>query len=302
MNHFLSIESLRADELVNLVDHSLELKKNRRNSTFTPLAGQHWAMIFEKSSTRTRVSFEVGISELGGNAMFFSGRDLQLSRGEAIEDTARVLGRLVDGVIIRTFAQSDVEGVAQHSGIPTINALTDDEHPCQIISDLLTIHERIPNWRKARVCFIGDGDCNMARSWIWAAAYLEMELVICAPAPFQPPAEFLEKVGSPSVEVIADPHVAVEGCDVIYTDVWVSMGKEEESQERLEILRPYQINDKLMSKTGKDTIVMHCLPAYREKEITSEVFEAHADVIFDQAENRLHAHKAILCRSVAEER
>ncbi len=298
MNHFLSIESLQTDELVQLVESAYELKQNRGKTSFAPLAGQHWAMIFEKSSTRTRVSFEVGISELGGKGMFFSGRDMQLSRGEAIQDTSRVLGRLVNGAIIRTFDQQDVDDFAKFGGIPTINALTDEEHPCQIISDLLTIRERTPDWRSQRVCFIGDGECNMARSWIWAATRLGMELVICAPESFQPPKELMERTKSTTVTIEADPATAVEGCDVLYTDVWVSMGKEDESNDRLIILNPYQINEKLLSKTGKDTMVMHCLPAYREKEITSSVFEAHADVIFDQAENRLHAHKAILCYCV----
>jgi len=298
MKHFLSIESLQTDELVQLVETAYELKQNRGKTSFTPLAGQHWAMIFEKSSTRTRVSFEVGISELGGKGMFFSGRDMQLSRGEAIQDTSRVLGRLVDGAIIRTFDQQDVDDFAEFGGIPTINALTDEEHPCQIISDLLTIRERTPDWRNQRVCFIGDGECNMARSWIWAATRLDMELVICAPESFQPPADLMERTKTKTVTIESDPATAVEGCDVLYTDVWVSMGKEEESSDRLIILNPYQINEKLLSKTGKDTMVMHCLPAYREKEITSSVFEANADIIFDQAENRLHAHKAILCYCV----
>lgn len=295
MKHFLSIESLADGELEALTDRSIQLKLHRKDRAFQPLSGQHWAMIFTKSSTRTRVSFEVGLSELGAKALFFSGADLQLGRGEPIKDTARVLGRMVDGAVIRTFAQSDVDTFAEFSGIPTINALTDEEHPCQLVADLMTMKERVPDWRQAKVCFLGDGDCNMGRSWIWAAAKLGMELVISSPEGFQPPAELIAKTGSSKIHVEADPRAAVKGCDVLYTDVWVSMGKEAESAGRIETLRPYQVNEKLLSLTGRKSIVMHCLPAYREKEITEAVLEQFADVIFEQAENRLHAQKAILC-------
>ncbi|MEM7013169.1 MAG: ornithine carbamoyltransferase [Verrucomicrobiota bacterium] len=298
MKHFLSIQSLEGDEIANLVEHAIELKANRGDQSFQPLAGQHWAMIFTKSSTRTRVSFEVGLHELGAHAMFFSGRDLQLGRGEPIRDTARVLGRMVDGAIIRTFDQSDVEAFAEFSGIPTINALTDEEHPCQIIADLQTIAERKSDWRDSRICFLGDGDCNMAISWLWASARLGFELVIGAPPEFQPSQQLLDQLGDARVRIESDPVKAVEGCDVLYTDVWVSMGKEEESASRIETLQPYQLNQQLLEKTGKDPIILHCLPAYREKEITEEVLEAHADTIFEQAENRLHAQKAVLCRAV----
>lgn len=299
MKHFLSIESITGAELEALVEHGYELKANRGDSSFRPLADQTWAMIFTKSSTRTRVSFEVGIHELGGHAMFFSGRDLQLGRGEPIKDTARVLGRMVDGAIIRTFDQDDIENFAQHSNIPTVNALTDAEHPCQIVADLLTMRERMPDWRNARVCFLGDGACNMAVSWLWAAKLLDFELVIGAPEGFQPEPDLIAKLNSDKIRVESDPIKAVESCDVLYTDVWVSMGKEAESEDRVRILQPYQVNQRLLSAAKPDALVMHCLPAYREKEITEEVLEAHADVIFEQAENRLHAQKAILCRSVA---
>jgi ornithine carbamoyltransferase len=255
-------------------------------------------MIFTKSSTRTRVSFEVGVHELGGHAMFFSGNDLQLGRGEPIRDTARVMGRMVDGAIIRNDSQVDLEEFAQFSGIPTINALTDLEHPCQVLADLLTIKERMANWREARICFLGDGDCNMARSWIWAAARLGFELVIAAPKDFQPPAALVRETGFGGITVTDDVTAGVSGCDVLYTDVWVSMGREAESTQRLQLLQPYQLNQSLVQATGKNPLVMHCLPAYREKEITADVLEAHADLIFEQAENRLHAQKAIL-RAVA---
>lgn len=298
MKHFLSIESLTGVELEALVEHGYELKANRGDSNFRPLAGQTWAMIFTKSSTRTRVSFEVGIHELGGHAMFFSGRDLQLGRGEPIKDTARVLGRMVDGAIIRTFDQEDIENFAKHGNIPTINALTDAEHPCQIVADLLTMRERLPDWRKARVCFLGDGACNMAVSWLWATKLLDLEFVIGAPSDFQPEPELIAKLNSDKIHIESDAIKAVEGCDVLYTDVWVSMGKEAESEDRLQILKPYQVNESLLAAAKPGAIVMHCLPAYREKEITEDVLEAHADVIFEQAENRLHAQKAILCRSV----
>ena len=300
MNHFLDIESLTGPELEALVDRAAKLKAQRADRAFQPLAGQVWALIFTKSSTRTRVSFEVGIHELGGHAMFFSGRDLHLGRGEPIKDTARVLGRMVDGAIIRTFDQADIEQFAEFSGVPTINALTDGEHPCQIIADLLTLTERLPNWRGSRICFLGDGACNMAVSWLWAAKHLDLELVIAAPPKFQPSASLMDALDAENLRVEVDPLKAVEGCDALYTDVWVSMGKEDESAGRLEELKAFQLNERLVRATGKEPLVMHCLPAYRDVEISEDVLETHAEVIFDQAENRLHAQKAILARAVEE--
>lgn len=226
--------------------------------------------------------------------MFLSGAETQLGRGEPIKDSARVLGRMVDGAIIRTFDQHDVIEFAEYSNLPTINALTDSEHPCQILADLQTMQERLGGWRGKRVCFLGDGDCNVARSWIWAAARLGFELVVGAPREFQPSGKLMSSVPGNFVSVQADASKAVAGCDVIYTDVWVSMGKESEAVERLEALRPYQINIDLMARAKAGAIVMHCLPAYRGKEITDEVLEAGADIIFDEAENRLHAHKALI--------
>lgn len=294
MDHLLSIEALTGAQIESLVNLGASLKRSRADSPKV-LTGQQWALIFTKSSTRTRVSFEVGIRELGGTPMFLSGADIQLGRGEPIKDTARVLGRMIHGAVIRTFAQQDVVDFAHYSGIPTINALTDDEHPCQILADLLTIQERLGAWQGKRVVFLGDGDCNVARSWIWAAVRGGFHMVIGAPKAFQPAASFLATLPDQSnLTITDDPIAAVAGADAIYTDVWVSMGKEEEAKERIEILRPWQINAALLAHAKPGALVMHCLPAYRGKEITEEVMEANADIIFDQAENRLHAQKAIL--------
>jgi len=294
MDHLLSIEALTGSQIESLVNLGATLKKDRTTSPQV-LAGQQWALIFTKSSTRTRVSFEVGIRELGGTPMFLSGADIQLGRGEPIKDTARVLGRMIHGAVIRTFAQQDVVDFAHYSGLPTVNALTDDEHPCQILADLLTIQEHLGSWKNKRVVFMGDGDCNVARSWIWAAVRGGFHIVIGAPKAFQPAASFLATLPDQSnLTITDDPIAAVTDADAIYTDVWVSMGKEVEATERIEILRPWQINETLMTHAKPGALVMHCLPAYRGKEITNEVMEAHAQTIFDQAENRLHAQKAIL--------
>jgi len=294
MKNFLSIEALSKSEIEQLVDDAIRLKAER-GSHEKPLAGQTWALVFTKSSTRTRVSFEVGIRELGGNVMFLSDRDMQLGRGEPIKDTARVMGRMVHGAVIRTGPQSYVETFAEYSGIPTVNALTDEEHPCQIIADLQTMKELIGGWEGKKVCYVGDGDCNVPRSWMWAAAKLGFELIIAAPKEYQPPAEFREQLGSANISFETDPLKAAVGTDVFYTDVWISMGKEEETAERIAVLGDYQINDTLLKAANPDAIVMHCLPAYRGMEITEDALEAHADTIFQEAENRLHAQKAILC-------
>jgi ornithine carbamoyltransferase len=239
------------------------------------------------------VSFEVGIRELGGSVMFLNANDMQLGRGELIKDTARVLGRMVHGAVIRTYAQSDVEEFAQYSGIPIINALTDDEHPCQILTDIFTFQERRGPIQGKVVTFVGDGACNVPVSWVHAAAALSFELRIAAPSEFQPSAETLAKAGG-NVACTEDIRAAVKGADMVYTDVWVSMGMEAKAEERLAKLAGYQINGELMRLTKPDALVMHCLPAYRGKEIDAETFEAHADTIFTQAENRLHTQKAIL--------
>jgi len=297
MKHLLSLEALEAQEIREILTLAVEIKSRRGKDERQPLAGQCWALMFSKSSTRTRVSFEVGIRELGGSVMFLSANDIQLGRGEPIKDTARVLGRMVHGAVIRTFAQSDVEEFAQYSGIPTINALTDDEHPCQILADIQTIEEKLGPIAGKTVCFVGDGACNVPRSWMWAAAKLGFNLRIAAPRPFQPDAALLEKVG-PSVTCTEDVFAGAKDADVLYTDVWVSMGKEEEAAFRLAQMAGYQINEKLLAVAKPGALVMHCLPAYRGKEITDEVFEAHAQTIFDEAENRLHAQKAVIVKLV----
>ena len=292
MQHLLSIEQLSAKEIERLLDSAVHLKMQRGREG-RPLAGQTWALIFTKSSTRTRVSFEVGIRELGGFPMFLSGSDIQLGRGEPIKDTARVLGRMVHGAIIRTFAQQDVVDFAEFSGIPTINALTDDEHPCQILADLLTIREKLGTWEGKKVAFIGDGFSNMTRSWMWAAKRLGFELAVASPVSCQPPAAFLAELGAPNVTITSDPVAAAAGAHVINTDVWLSMGQEDQREKEKEFAG-FQVEAGLLSHAAPGHIVLHCLPAYRGKEISGETLELHADTIFQQAENRLHAQKAVL--------
>ncbi len=292
MKNLLSIEALDAAEITAILDSAAVMKSTRGHHDAHPLRHQCWALMFSKSSTRTRVSFETGIRELGGDVMFLAADDIQLGRGEPICDTARVMGRMLHGAVIRTFAQKDVEDFAAFSKIPTINALTDEEHPCQILSDLFTMIETHGTLAGQCVTFIGDGDCNVARSWIWAAARMGFELRIAAPAGFQPPAELLARAGG-RISVTADLREAARGSTVLYTDVWVSMGKEEEAAQRIEQLQGYQINPELC-RLAPEALVMHCLPAYRGKEIDATTFEANAETIFRQAENRLHTQKAIL--------
>ena len=294
MKHLLSIEALSGEEIAQIITLGSRMKAERGRHAAQPLAGQCWGMIFSKASTRTRVSFEVGIRELGGDVMFLSAGDIQLGRGEPIKDTARVMGRMLGGAVIRTFAHSDVEQFADYSGIPTINALTDDEHPCQILADLQTIKEKLGGYVGRKICFVGDGACNVARSWIWAAARCGFELTIAAPENYQPSPALLKAINSSNVRVTADPEEAARGAEVLYTDVWVSMGKEEEAAFRMAQLAGYQINRALVAAAAPGALVMHCLPAYREKEITDEVFEEHAGTIFDEAENRLHVQKAVM--------
>ena len=293
MKHLLNIESLTPEEIGEILIRAAEMKHVRGPHPDAPLAGECWALMFSKSSTRTRISFEVGIRELGGQPIFLAANDIQLGRGEPISDTARVMGRMVQGAVIRTYAQGDVEEFAELSGIRTINALTDLEHPCQILSDLLTIIEKRGSLENLTVTFIGDGDCNVARSWIWAAAKLGFALRIAAPSKFQPPAELVQRAGG-NITVTTDVLGASAGSDVLYTDVWISMGKEDEAAFRTAQFAGYQINQATVDAAGGSPLVMHCLPAYRGKEITAEVFEANARTIFDQAENRLHAQKAVL--------
>ncbi|HUE37519.1 MAG TPA: ornithine carbamoyltransferase [Candidatus Acidoferrum sp.] len=293
MKNLLSLEKLPAADIEKILRDAAAFKRERARFDRKPLAGQSWALIFSKSSTRTRVSFEVGIRELGGNPFFLNASDIQLGRGEPIKDTARVLGRMVQGAVIRTFAQSDVEEFAEFSKIPTINALTDDEHPCQILADIFTYKELRGPIAGKTVVFVGDGACNVPRSWIFAAAKLGFELRIAAPKKFQPPADVLKRAGG-HIVCLDNLEKAAKGADLLYTDVWVSMGKESESAERLKILKGYQINKELLKLAAPGALVMHCLPAYRGKEIDDETFEANAVTIFTQAENRLHAQKAVL--------
>ena len=293
MTHFLSVEKSNGEELLRLLADAQKFKTTRGQSS-SLLSGQTWALIFNKPSTRTRVSFEVGLRELGANVIFLSQNDLQLGRGEPIIDTARVLGRIVHGAIIRTFAQVDIESFASYGAIPTINALTDEEHPCQIVADLFTILEERGTIDDLRLCFVGDGDCNVTRSWIWAAEHLGFELLVAAPRKYQPAEALKGRIKSPKISFTSDVKAAVAGANVLYTDVWVSMGKETESAGRLADLVEFQINDELVKLAAPRALVMHCLPAYRGKEITESVLEAHAATIFSQAENRLHAQKAII--------
>ncbi|HWI56535.1 MAG TPA: ornithine carbamoyltransferase [Bacillota bacterium] len=293
MKHLLSIEKLARADMEAILADTAVLKAERGHHVRHPLAGQVWAMIFSKASTRTRVSFEVGIRELGGQVIFLPASEIQLGRGEPIKDTARVLGRMVRGAVFRTFAQSDVEEFAHYANIPTINALTDDEHPCQILADIFTFQERRGSIRGKVVTFIGDGACNVANSWIFAAAKLGFELRIAAPQAFQPAPELLQRAGG-KVICTADLKAAASGADLLYTDVWVSMGKEAESADRIQQLSGYQINAGLVKLANPGALVMHCLPAYRGKEIDDAAFEANARTIFDEAENRLHAQKAIM--------
>ena len=315
MKHLLSLEKLPASEMRAILNRVGHFKSNR-TSHERPLAGQTWALIFSKSSTRTRVSFEVGIRELGGNVMFLSASDIQLGRGEPIKDTARVLGRMIHGAVIRTFAQQDVEDFAQFSGIPTVNALTDDEHPCQILTDIFTFEELTGQSIQGKVVtFVGDAACNVPASWIFAAARLGFELRLAAPRAYWPSPDVLRRagageaadwtrnpdsvterlqVGTGTVELIQDLRLAARKADLLYTDVWVSMGKEAEAARRIAELSGYQINRDLVQAAKPGALVMHCLPAYRGKEIDEETLEAHANTIFTEAENRLHAQKAIL--------
>jgi ornithine carbamoyltransferase len=315
MKHLLSLETLGGAEFETILQAAGVCKRERTCHSRQPLAGQTWALIFSKSSTRTRVSFEVGIRELGGQVMFLNASDIQLGRGEPIRDTARVLGRMIHGAVIRTFAQSDVEEFAKFSGIPTVNALTDDEHPCQILTDIFTYQEKRGPIRGKVVTFIGDGACNVPASWIFAAAKLGFELRIAAPRAYQPADALLQRAGASHhhesssgaslsrhfsftngarIVCSEDLPAAATGADLLYTDVWVSMGKEAEAADRIKTLGGYQINAGLVKLAKPDALVMHCLPAYRGKEIDDATFEAHASTIFDQAENRLHVQKAIL--------
>jgi ornithine carbamoyltransferase len=262
------------------------------NVPYEPLKGKSLGMIFSKHSTRTRISFEVGMFELGGQALFLTTDQLQMTRGETVEDSAKVLSRYLHGLVIRTYDHEDLTNLAKHATIPIINGLTDLNHPVQILSDLFTIHEKLGDIENIKVAYVGDGN-NVVYSWIVGASVMGFDLAIASPKNFQPP---WPKGLSPqkNIEVLEDPMEAVRNADVIYTDVWVSMGQESESEEKIKQLRPYQINQKLVDAAKDNVLVMHCLPAHREMEISSEVMDGSHSIVFDQAENRLHMEKALL--------
>ena len=294
MKHLLTVEQLSGREIAEIFKLAREFKKGRgKPKQKQPLKGQTWALIFNKASTRTRVSFEVGIRELGGSSLYLSTNDIQMGRGETVADTARVLSRYIHGVVIRTYAQSDVEQFAGAGSIPVINALTDDEHPCQILADLFTVVEKRGSLKGKKVVFFGDGACNVSNSWLFGAAKTDMEIWVAAPKEFQPGKEWVKRAGG-NIHVTEDVGAAAKNADVLYTDVWVSMGKEAEAADRLKILAPYQVNASVLKQAKPNALVMHCLPAYVGKEITADVFQAHQKTIFDQAENRLHVQKAII--------
>lgn len=296
MNQLLSIEELTGDQIRELLALGHKLKAERGHHTAQPLAGQTWALIFSKSSTRTRVSFEVGISELGGRPMFLSTRDIQLGRGEPIKDTARVLGRMIHGAVIRTYGQEEVVEFAQYSKLPTINALTDQEHPCQILADLLTLEEKYGEgaWKDMKIAFLGDVDNNMGRSWMWAAKHLGFTLALAGPEQALPKADTLAALNYDGLICTTDAVEAVRGATIINTDTWISMGQESEKGTKEKAFFPYQVNAELLRLAAPGHSVFHCLPAYRGYEITDDVLEAHAPIIFTEAENRLHAQKAVL--------
>ena len=297
MKHLLKLADLTREEILSILNLADQLKYERKHGIFKDyLKGKKLGMIFQKSSTRTRVSFEVGMYELGGNALFLSNRDLQIGRGEPVQDTARVLSRYLDAIMIRTFAQSEVEDLARYGSIPVINGLTDYCHPCQVLADLMTIRERKGAFKGLKMCFIGDGN-NMANSLMVGAVKTGMSFSIACPEGYEPDAK-LVKWGKESglLSVTSDVTEAIEDADVLYTDVWASMGQEKEKKERENVFKGFQINENNIKKAKDDVMVMHCLPAHRGEEITDGVFEAHAKEIFDEAENRLHAQKAVMVK------
>ena len=297
MKHLLKLADLSSEEIFGILNLADQLKYERKNNIPHPhLAGKKLGMIFTKSSTRTRVSFEVGMTELGGTALFLSDRDIQLGRGEPIKDTVRVLSRYLDAIMIRTFAQQDVEDLAKYGSIPIINGLTDYCHPCQVLADLMTIREYKGSLKGLKLCFVGDGN-NMANSLIVGGIKTGMEVSIACPDTYRPDAEIMKWAAeNGKFTATSDLKTAAENADVLYTDVWASMGQEGEKAEREKVFKGYCVDKELLSVAKQDAMVLHCLPAHRGEEITDEVFEAHADEIFDEAENRLHAQKAVLCK------
>ncbi|MFP4170677.1 MAG: ornithine carbamoyltransferase [Methanomassiliicoccales archaeon] len=295
----LSILDIK-DDLLSIIDQAISLKKGEVG-TDQPLRGKGLGMIFEKSSTRTRVSFEVGMSQLGGQALYLSSRDLQMGRGETVHDTAKVLSRYLDGIMYRAFSHQTMRELAEHASIPVISGLDDLEHPCQIVADLQTVKECKNELKGLKMAYLGDGN-NVCNSLLLGAAVAGMDFVAACPEGYYPDSGIRRKASGIASEngctskVVTDPQEAAEGADVAYTDVWVSMGQEEERQERERALSPYQVNSELLSHAKEDCIVLHCLPAHRGEEITAEVLDGERSVVFDQAENRLHAQKAVLLK------
>lgn len=302
MQHLLKLSDLSREEITELLNLADQLKYEYKNGiAHKHLAGKTLAMIFQKASTRTRVSFETGMYQLGGQALFLSASDLQIGRGEPVRDTARVLSRYCDGIMIRTYKQEEVEQLAEYGSIPVINGLTDYCHPCQILADLMTIREYKTALEGLKLCFIGDAN-NMSNSLIVGGLKMGMKVAVATPEKYaydQQILDFAKQYGE-NFLLTTDPHEAAKGADVVETDVWASMGDEEEAAQRRIDFAGYQVNAEIMSLAKPDAIVQHCLPAHREEEITAEVFEAHANEIFDEAENRLHAQKAVLVTLMAD--
>jgi ornithine carbamoyltransferase len=289
----LSISDFSQQEVLDLLEKSTDLKNKRQNGIkYLPLKGQTLGMIFNKHSTRTRISFEVGMFELGGHALFLTGDQLQLNRGETIKDSAQVLSRYLNAILIRTYEHEEVVALAKHASIPVINGLTDLNHPVQILADIFTVKEKLGHIEGVKVAYVGDGN-NVAYSWMLGASLMGMHLAIACPKSYRPEA-IPALSGTGKVEILEDPFEAVKNADVIYTDVWISMGQEEDTENKKKLLLPYQINQKLVDAAKKEVMVMHCLPAHREMEITSEILDGKHSIVFDQAENRLHVQKAIL--------
>ncbi len=305
MKHLLKLEDWSTDEIINTLNLADQLKYEQKHGIeHKILAGKTLGMIFEKSSTRTRVSFEVGMTQLGGYPLFLSSNDLQIGRGEPVQDTARVLSRFLDGIMIRTFKQEEVEALAEYGSIPIINGLTDYCHPCQVLVDLMTIREFKGKLEGLKMCFIGDGN-NMMNSLIVGALSTGMSFSAACPKGYMPPEhiiEFGKKYGNGKFEIVEDPMEAAKNADVVYTDVWASMGQEEEKKIREQAFAGYQVNKELMSVTNPECMVLHCLPAHRGEEITADVFEEHANEIFEEAENRLHAQKAVLVECMSDKK
>lgn len=298
----LRIDNLSKDEILDILNLADQLKYEQKHGIeHHLLKGKSLGMIFEKASTRTRVSFEVGMYQLGGHPLFLSSKDLQIGRGEPIQDTARVLSRYLDGIMIRTFSQKKIEVLAKCSSIPIINGLTDDEHPCQVLADLMTIREKKLILEGLKVAYIGDGN-NMCNSLIVGCLTLGMNVAIANPIGYKPPKYYIEKgislakENGVSFEMTENPAEAIKNADVIITDVWASMGQEDEAKKRQIAFKGYQVNSEVMKLANNDAIVLHCLPSHREEEITEEILEAHADTIFEEAENRLHVQKAVLVK------